>query len=128
MSNFTLIEIVAIKGKQKFYKLKKDAVCAFDDFETEARINYNSEINRIYALMNKFANLETLTKKQFKDITPTKELIKEYEFKTHHLRVYAMKEANTGNIIITGGYKNSQRSDINHFREMKKMYIQKGSQ
>jgi hypothetical protein len=64
MSNFALKEIKDVKGKQKFYKLLKDNVCEFDIFESEASLNYDSEVNRIYALMNKAARLETLTTKQ----------------------------------------------------------------
>jgi len=45
--------------------------------------------------------------------------LKEYEIKTHHLRVYAIHEAGTGKIIICGGYKNTQKNNIRHFREVK---------
>jgi len=123
MSIFALKELDVIKGKQKFFKLLKDGVCEFDEFEIEARINYYSQMTRIYALMNKVANLETLTMKQFKDITPKKEKVKEYEFKTKNLRVYVIHESDTGKIIICGGYKNSQNKDITHFREVKKQYL-----
>ena len=128
MSSFALKEISAVKGKQKFYKLIKDDNCDFDDFEIEARKNYSSQMNRIYALINKIANMETLSEKQFRDITPKKELIKEYEFKTHNLRVYAIHEAGTGKIVITGGFKNTQENNINHFRQIKKQYLNSRSQ
>ena len=127
MSKFSLVEIESVKGKQKFFKLLKDDICEFDEFEYEARINYSKQMTRIYALMNRVANIQTLTREQFQDITPDKELIKEYEFKTHNLRVYAIHDAGTGKIIITGGYKNTQDSDITHFREVKKQYFNFGS-
>jgi hypothetical protein len=50
-------------------------------------------------------------------------LVKECEFKTHHLRVYAIHEIDTGKIVIMGGYKTKQKQDINHFREVKKQYL-----
>lgn len=123
MSKFALVEIDAVKGKQKFFKIVKDGVCEFEEFESEVKKQYRSEMNRIYALMNKIANLQTLTQQQFRDLTPDGELIKEYEFKTHSLRVYAIHEVGTGKIIITGGYKNTQKSDINHFRELKRQFL-----
>ncbi|MCX6146165.1 MAG: hypothetical protein NTW25_02810 [Candidatus Kapabacteria bacterium] len=123
MIKFTLIEIEAIKGKQKFFKLFKNEKCDFDTFEKDVRINFNSEMNKIYALMDRVANLESLPQSMFKDITPFKDKTKEYEIKTHHLRVYLIQEAKTGKIIVTGGYKNSQKIDINHFRELKRQYL-----
>ena len=127
MSKFALLKIEAVKGKQKFYKLEKDGKCKFDDFENEARRSYSKELFRIYALMDKVSDMQTLTKEQFRDITPKGDLTKEYEFKTHNLRVYAIHEAHTGKIIVLGGFKNTQNQDINKFRELKKQYLLEGT-
>ena len=123
MKTFSLIEIGAVKGKQKFYKLIKDGFCEFDNFESTALINYNSEIKRMYSLMNKVAELQSLPLTMFRDITPKKENVKEYEIKTKHLRVYLFHENNTGKIVAVGGFKNTQKGDIKHFREIKKTYL-----
>jgi hypothetical protein len=61
-------------------------------------------------------------KQKFKDITPHKETIKEYEIKTNDLRVYYMKDS-SGNLVIIGGKKNSQPEDIKRFRAIKKAYL-----
>lgn len=76
----------------------------------------------LFSYMEFIANGKTLPYTKFKDITPKKEQEKEYEFKTKHLRVYAIKKKN-GKIIIMGGYKNSQKKDISKFRSIKEEYI-----
>ena len=48
--------------------------------------------------------------------------VKEYEFKSKHLRVYAIQQIN-GKIIVLGGFKNNQKEDINKFRSLKKQYL-----
>lgn len=126
MSIFALKEIDAVKGKQKFFKLIKNGVCEFDVFEEELESQYASEMQKIYILMDKVANLGSLSEKQFRDLTPIGEKIKEYEFKTHSLRVYAIHEVGTGKIIITAGYKKTQKSDMKHFRELKRQYLLQG--
>lgn len=123
MKEFSLIVIDAVKGKQKFYKLVKDGVCQFDEFESKARINYDSEMTKVFAIMDKVADLQSLPNKMFRDITPGKEQNKEYEIKTKHLRVYLFHEKLTGKVISVGGYKTTQQSDIKHFREIKKEYF-----
>jgi hypothetical protein len=123
MSIFTLKEIKAVKGKQKFYKLFKDGRCEFDEFELEAKQNYQAQINTVYAIMDKVANLVTLPITKFNVITPKKSEVSEYEFKSKDLRVYAIHLKDTGKIVIIGGYKNTQKNDINHFREIKNQFL-----
>jgi len=123
MSKFSLISIDAIKGKIKFFKLVKDGKCEFDEFETEARKNFSNELFKIFAYMDRVSNLMSMSSDKFRDITQKREKVKEYEFKTRHLRVYVIKEEQSGNIIICGGYKNTQERDIKHFRELKKEYL-----
>ncbi|MFC2131044.1 hypothetical protein ACFLSQ_06380 [Bacteroidota bacterium] len=122
MPIFALEKIEAVKGNQDFYKLFIDGNCEFDDFEEEAKVNYRSEINSVYTYMELVAKLITVSPRKFKDITPKKENVKEYEFKTKHLRIYAIKEPG-GKLVICGGYKNTQPRDIRHFREVKKQYL-----
>ena len=72
--------------------------------------------------MQQIANLNSLPKNKFRDITPNKELVKEYEFKKGDLRVFAIKTEG-GQIVVLGGYKNSQKADIKKFQELKKRYL-----
>jgi hypothetical protein len=69
------------------------------------------------------ANNKLLPKTRFRDITLSKkEMIKEYEFKSRNLRVYAIKSPG-GKIILLGGYKSNQKKDIKKFRNIKAEYI-----
>jgi len=45
------------------------------------------------------------------------------EFKTRHLRVYSFQDKGTGKIVVCAGTKNTQKSDIKHFRKLKKEYL-----
>ena len=76
-----------------------------------------------YTYLEYISNGKSLPAKHFKDITPDKEKVKEYEFKTKHLRIYTIKKKN-GKIIILGGFKSNQKKDINKFRAIKKRYIE----
>jgi hypothetical protein len=68
------------------------------------------------------ANGISLPASKFKDITPKKQIVKEYEFKSRHLRLYAIKTSK-GKIVVLCGYKNKQNRDIRTFRSIKKRYL-----
>ena len=125
MATFVLKEIEAVKGKQKFFELFVDGESQFGDFCSELRSNkqYFSELLTILALMDRVAQLKMLPKSKFRDITPKKTSVKEYEFKTKHLRVYAFHMERTGKIVAYGGYKNTQSEDITRFRSFKNRYL-----
>ncbi len=126
MYNFALNKIEAISGKQQFYDLLIDGVSQYEQFISEIENNpqYYSEHKTILAYMDHVANLnKRLPKKKFKNITPSKENIKEYEFKSKHLRAYAFHLEKTGKIVTVWGYKNRQKKDIKKFRSIKKHYI-----
>ena len=67
--------------------------------------------------------LENLDKQEISIKERKKELIKEYEIKTRHLRVYMFHEDKTGRIIVCGGKKTSQQKDIKRFRRIKKDFF-----
>lgn len=124
MNEYTLIRIEAIEGTQTFYKLKANGQCQFDEYEEEIRSSgqYIDELESIYAYMEEVANNKLLPKTKFRDITlNNKDAIKEYEFKSKHLRVYAIK-GNNGKIIVLGGTKNAQKKEIKRFRSIKRDY------
>lgn len=126
MSKFAIEKIDAVLGKQKFYKLYKNDVCEFDKFVAQIRAegSFNKEITKIYALMQQVADLKNLPPEKFKKLDNPKSLITEYEIKTKHLRVYLLHQEHTGKIIVVGGKKTTQQQDINHFREIKKDYLE----
>ena len=123
MSKFALSKIKTIKGKQSFFDLKINGVGQFDSFSKEASVQYESELLTLNARMDLVANLERLPKQKFRDLTPAKEQVKEYEFKTKHLRLYVIHIEKTGKVVVLGGYKNTQKKDIRGFRSLKKQYL-----
>jgi putative component of toxin-antitoxin plasmid stabilization module len=125
MHTFALEEIKEIKGKLKIFKLLINGLCEYDEFEKEIETegNLKSELITIVTRLHEIADLKSLPQKKFRDITPKNETNKEYEIKTYHLRVYLFHEKNTGRIIVCGGKKGTQQSDIRHFRKIKREYF-----
>ena len=127
MPTFALQKIEAIKGKQEFDKLIVDGKCPFDEFEKGLEKQYVSELVGIYSNMQDVADLKTLppTKFHFYDLDKkkkNKDGVREFEFKSKHLRVYGITKPN-GKIIITGGTKSKQKTDQNEFRRLKNLYL-----
>ena len=48
--------------------------------------------------------------------------VKEYEFKSRHLRVYAIQDSR-GKLLVIGGFKNRQEKDLVKFRKLKDRYL-----
>lgn len=121
MSKFALHKIDVIKGKQNFCQLVIDGVKQLDRFEAELEksTTYFSEYKTILTYMEYIAENRTLPATKFKDITPKKEVIREYEFKSKHLRIYAIQKKG-GKIIVLCGFKKNQKNDIKRFRSLKK--------
>ncbi|OOV25053.1 hypothetical protein BXU11_16005 [Flavobacterium sp. LM5] len=123
MSKFALKDIESINGKQTFNQLEVNGQKQLDKFEADlSDTTYISEFKTLLTYMEYVANNKTLPQTKFKDITPKKQQVKEYEFKSKHLRVYAIQQTN-GKIIVLGGFKNNQKDDINRFRSLKKQYL-----
>ena len=125
MTKFALKHIDEIVGRIKIFKLQVNNHCEYDDFEKQIRTegSYSSELVTIQARLHDIADGKLLPKEKFRNITPKKELIKEYEIKTRHLRVYLFHEEKTGRVIVCGGKKTTQQKDLNHFRRIKKEYF-----
>lgn len=125
MCKFALKEIEDINGKLKIFMLLVRGKCAFEDFYAAINNegNYTSEIRTIMTRLHEIADCKSLPLEKFRDITPKNDNNKEYEIKTKHLRVYMFHEKNTGRIIVSGGKKGAQKTDIRHFREIKKEYF-----
>jgi len=146
MTKFVSKKITAIKGKQEFRQMivlednqtieqiqkeidekesrneEVDIKGVLDEYEENLESKYQSNFRSILSNMDRIANLMTLSKAKFRDITPEKESVKEYEFKLQDLRIYAIKIQN-GQMVILGGFKNNQKDDIRKFRALKKKYL-----
>jgi putative component of toxin-antitoxin plasmid stabilization module len=125
MNKFALKLIDEIVGQLKIFKLYVNNHCEFDEFEKqiEAEGSYSSELVTIQTRLQEIADGKLLPKEKFRNITPKKELVKEYEIKTRHLRVYLFHEEKSGRVIVCGGKKITQQKDIYHFRRIKKEYL-----
>jgi putative component of toxin-antitoxin plasmid stabilization module len=128
MATFATKKIEAVKGKQQFEQLVIDGIPQLDAFENSlSNPQYQSELRTIIAYMGLVADNERVPPKKFKEITPDKEPIKEFEFKTEHLRIYAIKKPN-GKIVLLCGFKNNQEKDINRFRSLKDQFLKQQKQ
>ena len=114
-----------VSGKQQtFEKLSIDGTCLLDLFEIEIKPNKQlySEYKTILAYMSLMANGLSLPQAKFREIKGGNLPRKQYEFKSKHLRIYAL-DNNQGKLIILGGYKTSQEKDIKQLNIIAKEYI-----
>jgi len=124
MTKFAFKKVEELNCVQNIVKLEVNGSCYFDQFQEEiyrSKSQYVTELGMILQYMERDGNGQSVADKK-KDITPDKALVKEYEYKTKHLRVYAIKQKD-GKIIILGGFKNKQKRDIRKFRQIKKQLI-----
>lgn len=123
MSNFTLANMDHVSGRIRFCKLIINGSCQFDEFcaEIERDGNLEKQLAGLFSRISQVADLKRLSVQKFRDITPAKETVKEFEIKTGDLRIYLIKE--DGHIVIIGGKKSTQQEDIRQFRSIKKRYL-----
>lgn len=123
VSKFGLRRINALKSKQhEFYELVFEGVPQLESFEKKLEAKYQSEFRSIMTIMDLCSNGQLLPQNKMKDITPHKQSIKEYEFKTRHLRIYAIQHPGS-KVVVLCGYKNNQTSDIVRFRALKQQLL-----
>ena len=122
MAKYTLERMEEIRGKQVFDKLVVDGVAPFDEFILQLEERYRPEVRTLYKYMEIVANLQPLPESKFHPYSDGKDGVREYEFKTKHLRVYVIEEVG-GKIVILGGKKVNQKKDQVTFRRLKKGYI-----
>jgi len=131
MPKYAIKEIEACIGTDiTVYKLIVDDNCEFDEFENKYYNdpNYEREFLTLITRLEQSSYIgekSLLPETKFKDITPEKDPIKEYEVKTHNLRLYLFKFENRGRIVVCGGRKDSQKKDLRHFRNIKTNFLEK---
>ena len=123
MNIFALEKLEGVDGKQQFDKLLINGTAPFDEFERDIGDNYKPELTGIYAVMNEVANLKSVPYNKFHPYSDGKDGVREYEFKSKHLRVYAIEQQG-GKIIIIGGTKANQKKDESEFHRIKKLYVE----
>src|SRR5690349_5860685 len=136
MSKFVTKTIEAVQGGRQLFEqlvilsddtdlskvIVNEQVGVWDQYEASLEPKYAGSFRGLQAIMDLVANLQTVSKDKFRDITPAKESVKEYEFKYQDLRAYAIKIPN-GKLMLLGGFKNNQTDDIVAFRALKKRYL-----
>jgi putative component of toxin-antitoxin plasmid stabilization module len=124
MNKFALRRLWEIKGKIPFSALEIDGTCQFAEFcvQVQRDGNLKKQLVTVMSRMDQVANMQLLPVHKFRDITPEKDIVKEFEIKTPDLRVYMIKKE--GHIIVLGGKKNTQSDDIKKFRAIKHRYLQ----
>lgn len=122
MPIFALRKIESIKGKQEFDKLIVDDKCPFDEFEKNMETQYKSELAGIYHYMQDVADLKAVPRAKYHFYDDGKNGVREFEFKSKHLRVYGITKPN-GKIVITGGTKANQKDEGSEFRRLKRLYL-----
>jgi len=123
MPKFATERIKVISCRQEFDQLFIDGAGQLDIFENDLKgTTYQSEFKTLLTYMEYLGNNKSLPKTKFRDITPKGEKIKEYEFKSKHLRIYAIQKPK-GKIIILGGYKTNQDKDFIKFRSLKRLLL-----
>ena len=126
MRNFELKKFESIVGKQDFYDLKINGLSQYEEFNKIINTDYlayKTEVFTMFSYMDLVSNLKTLPKTKFREITPKKDNIKEYEIKSKHIRVYLFHVENSGKIVAYWGLKKNQKENIISFRKIKKEYI-----
>ena len=138
MANFATKNINSVSGKQRFQQLvivresnssSKDIDPEIldgelDRFEAGLQQTELKHFTHILNSMDRVANNQMVPRKKFHELTKSKkDPVKEYEFKSGDLRVYAI-DITGGKLVVLGGYKNSQDSDINRFKSLKSQYIE----
>lgn len=124
MNRFALEEFQLIKGNTRFYKLKVNGVCLFDEFweQIEREGNLAKQLKSAVTIMERISrNLPTPPDK-FKPISDNHSLANEYEVKTKDLRIYLFRDR-TGAIVVSGGKKSTQKQDINRFKNLTNEYL-----
>lgn len=122
MGSFALKVIAESLEKNKIYKLFENGVCEFDNFIDSVDKRYPKEVDKIFYTIDLLATGYSFAQDRFKEITPVKEFVNEFEIKTKHLRVYLIKRPNS-KLVICAGFKTTQKQDINHFRKIKERYL-----
>ncbi|MBL7813113.1 MAG: hypothetical protein JNL57_12900 [Bacteroidetes bacterium] len=122
MPKFAVIKLEEVVGRVAFYKLSIDGECPFDEFWENATKdgNMQSELKRLSAMFQNFANGINLPGTKYHTL---ENIPHAAEFKTSHLRVYILQEKDTGKIIIMGGKKKNQKSDLKKLQKIVNQYL-----
>src|SRR5690349_9762723 len=94
MNKFALEEFRIIKGHIRFYKLRVNEICPFDEFwhQIAQEGNLAKQLNDAVAIMERHAQGLVLPPNKFKKISNAKDPLNQFEVKTKDLRVYLFRD------------------------------------
>jgi hypothetical protein len=122
MPNFALKEIEGLDTKEMMYQLIIDGIPQLDKYEENLQSSYQSQFRSLISLIEESGNFKLLPKNKFRVLDST-DGVKEFEYKTKDLRVYAIK-TDDGRIIVLAGFKNRQDKEMRKFRQIKAQYLE----
>lgn len=129
MSTFTLKSIKFPDAvKLAFYELVVNPSGDLKDkgqlteFGNSLESRYRSELRVLITWMQSDANLTHPPPNKLKELSGVSDGVKEYEYRSKHLRIYCIKTQN-GKTIILGGLKSNQTKDLRAFRALKNQYL-----
>lgn len=114
-----------IKGRQQtFEKLVVDGTCYYDQFENDLRNNvpYHKELRTVLSYVQMYADGTNLPISKFRQLHTKLKGSFLVEFKSKHLRLYACS-VKGGKLVITGGFKNNQKEDIEWTEHLVREYL-----
>ncbi|MBW3128871.1 hypothetical protein [Hymenobacter profundi] len=131
---FEVERLTQIQGKVTFYKLLKDDVCFFDEFQQQIKDdgNHVSELISAFSLMDQVAKLRHLPGTKYhplgESFTYTSNgkacRARNHEIKTKNLRVYLCHlDDPAGKVVVMAGHKNTQAADIAAFENLVLQYL-----
>lgn len=117
MRAYALLELEGISG---VYKLSLNEKCLIDEFENSIKSNnqYCTEYETLLGYIQLFSNNITIPSLKFKNITVRKSKHTEYEFRSKHIRIYAVTTSKSKKIVILAGFKTNQTRDLKKFRQI----------
>ena len=125
---FRIEEDKTVQGTIKFYRLYKDGVCLYKEFEDiiKQEGTFRLDLEKLSRIFDSAASIgdKRPNQKHFKEIGKKGDSVKLYEAKSGGLRAYLFHEEGTGRIIVLGGKKSTQPKDIKHFRNLVNEYLE----
>jgi hypothetical protein len=129
MTKFATIKVEEINAKEPVEQLVINGKKQLDAFEEALKgTTYLSEYKTLITYVEYLADGNTLPAKKFRHLKGVADGVTEYEFKSKHLRLYAIQEPGK-KLILFMGLKAEQEEDIQNFRHLKVQYLkQKGEE
>lgn len=112
----------------KLYKLAINNICPVDEFEDllARQGTLLPELRQVYSIIEGTCNLVSLPNTKFRQLKMHHLPYQLYEAKSKNLRYYLIKLEKTGRVILLGGRKSTQGTDIKHLERLLKEIYSKG--